>query len=64
MVFALLKFLFAVADILRMRFVCDSLKEGGHLYYVGAGSLGIMGLIDASECPPTYGASEFIVSTV
>ncbi|KAK7504005.1 hypothetical protein BaRGS_00004737 [Batillaria attramentaria] len=36
-----------------------SLREGGHLYYysAGSGSLGIMGLIDASECPPTYGAS-------
>ena len=42
-------------------FICDSLKQGGHLYYLGAGSLGIMGLIDASECPPTYGASKLVV---
>ncbi|KAK7101181.1 glucokinase regulatory protein-like [Littorina saxatilis] len=35
----------------------SSLKQGGHLYYIGSGGLGIMGLIDASECSPTYGAT-------
>ncbi|XP_067678979.1 glucokinase regulatory protein-like [Haliotis asinina] len=34
-----------------------SLKAGGHIYYVAQDSLGIMGMIDASECPPTYGAT-------
>ncbi|XP_050402998.1 glucokinase regulatory protein [Patella vulgata] len=33
-----------------------SLNSGGYIYYVGWDSLGIMGLIDASECQPTYGA--------
>ncbi|KAK6180519.1 hypothetical protein SNE40_012660 [Patella caerulea] len=34
-----------------------SLNSGGCIYYVGWDSLGIMGLMDASECRPTYGAS-------
>ncbi|ESP02485.1 hypothetical protein LOTGIDRAFT_237979 [Lottia gigantea] len=35
----------------------ESLKSGGSIYYIGYDSLGIMGMIDASECRPTYGAS-------
>ncbi|XP_048761099.2 glucokinase regulatory protein-like isoform X2 [Ostrea edulis] len=34
-----------------------SLKSNGSIYYAGENTLGIMGMIDASECPPTYGAS-------
>lgn len=33
-----------------------SLHTKAHVYYVGCDSLGILGLIDASECPPTFGA--------
>jgi hypothetical protein len=36
----------------------SSLRSGGNIYYIGDDSLAIMGLIDASECPPTYGASK------
>ncbi|XP_033123657.1 glucokinase regulatory protein-like isoform X2 [Anneissia japonica] len=36
----------------------ESLNAEGHVYYIGAGISGILGLIDASECPPTY-SSEF-----
>ena len=32
-----------------------SLKNGGRMFYIGAGSSGRMGVLDASECPPTYG---------
>jgi len=32
-----------------------SLKSNGHIYYVSDEKVGILGLIDASECPPTYG---------
>lgn len=32
-----------------------SLKQGGRLFYVGAGTSGRLGILDASECPPTYG---------
>ncbi|CAH1773385.1 unnamed protein product [Owenia fusiformis] len=35
----------------------EGLKHGGHIYYLGMGSLGIVGMIDASECPPTFGAT-------
>ena len=31
------------------------LTKGGHVYYVGAGTSGRLGVLDASECPPTYG---------
>lgn len=34
----------------------DALKAGGHVYYLGEDSIAIIALIDASECPPTYGA--------
>ncbi|MBR2647187.1 MAG: N-acetylmuramic acid 6-phosphate etherase [Clostridia bacterium] len=35
--------------------VVDSFKKGGRLIYVGAGTSGRLGVLDASECPPTYG---------
>lgn len=35
----------------------DAIARGGHLYYLGVGIHGILGLIDASECPPTFGAA-------
>lgn len=31
------------------------LKEGGRLFYLGSGTSGRLGILDASECPPTYG---------
>jgi len=33
----------------------SSMKEGGRLFYVGAGTSGRLGILDASECPPTFG---------
>ena len=35
--------------------IVDALKEGGRLIYVGAGTSGRLGILDASECPPTFG---------
>ena len=35
--------------------VVKAFKEGGRLFYVGAGTSGRLGIVDASECPPTYG---------
>ena len=32
-------------------------KEGGRIFYIGAGTSGRLGVIDAAECPPTYGVS-------
>lgn len=31
------------------------MQEGGRLFYIGAGTSGRLGILDASECPPTYG---------
>ncbi len=39
----------------------DSLKTGGRLFYLGAGTSGRLGILDASECPPTYGTSPEMV---
>ena len=35
--------------------VVDALKNGGRLIYIGAGTSGRLGVLDAAECPPTYG---------
>lgn len=35
--------------------VVDSFKNGGRLLFIGAGTSGRLGIIDATECPPTYG---------
>ena len=36
------------------RLVARALKSGGRLFYVGAGTSGRLGVLDASECPPTF----------
>jgi len=36
--------------------IVDSLRSGGRLLYVGAGTSGRLGVVDASECPPTFGS--------
>ncbi|WP_314591319.1 N-acetylmuramic acid 6-phosphate etherase [Paenibacillus terrigena] len=38
-----------------------ALKNGGRMFYVGAGSSGRLGVLDASECPPTFGINPMIV---
>lgn len=37
------------------------MKEGGRLFYLGAGTSGRLGILDASECPPTFGVEEGVV---
>ena len=34
------------------------MKDGGRLFYIGAGTSGRLGVLDASECPPTFGVSD------
>lgn len=41
--------------------VVIKLKAGGRLFYLGAGTSGRLGIVDASECPPTYGIDHGIV---
>jgi len=35
--------------------IVDRMKNGGRLFYIGAGTSGRLGILDASECPPTFG---------
>lgn len=35
--------------------IIDKMLMGGRLFYIGAGTSGRLGIVDASECPPTYG---------
>ncbi|OZV66405.1 N-acetylmuramic acid 6-phosphate etherase [Winogradskyella aurantia] len=41
--------------------VISKLKNGGRLFYMGAGTSGRLGILDASECPPTFGVSHDLV---
>jgi N-acetylmuramic acid 6-phosphate etherase len=41
--------------------IVNRLKQGGRLFYMGAGTSGRLGILDASECPPTFGVSENVV---
>ena len=49
----------AAIDVIVSRF-----KEGGRLFYVGAGTSGRLGVLDASECPPTFGVSPSLVQGI
>jgi N-acetylmuramic acid 6-phosphate etherase len=40
------------------------MKLGGRLFYIGAGTSGRLGIVDASECPPTFGVSHEIVNGI
>src|SRR6202035_2681375 len=55
----------AIADLARaIEMVAGSLGKGGRLFYVGAGSSGRLGVLDASEIPPTFGASRELVQGI
>lgn len=40
------------------------LKRGGRLFYIGAGTSGRLGVLDASECPPTFGVSHDLINGI
>lgn len=42
----------------------EALKNGGRLFYIGAGTSGRLGILDASECPPTFGVSPELVQGI
>jgi N-acetylmuramic acid 6-phosphate etherase len=44
--------------------VSDAMQSGGRLFYVGAGTSGRLGVLDASEIPPTFGASPELVQGI
>jgi N-acetylmuramic acid 6-phosphate etherase len=41
--------------------IIQRMKEGGRLFYIGAGTSGRLGIVDASECPPTFGVDHGLV---
>ena len=41
--------------------IADQMLSGGRLFYIGAGTSGRLGIVDASECPPTFGVSHELV---
>jgi N-acetylmuramic acid 6-phosphate etherase len=44
--------------------IADRLFQGGRLIYIGAGTSGRLGILDASECPPTYGVSPDLIQGI
>ena len=44
--------------------VVERLKNGGRLIYMGAGTSGRLGVLDASECPPTFGVSPELIQGI
>lgn len=41
--------------------IVPKMKLGGRLFYIGAGTSGRLGVLDASECPPTFGVTDQLV---
>ena len=41
--------------------IVPKMKNGGRLFYIGAGTSGRLGIVDASECPPTFGVDHGLV---
>ena len=59
----------AVADVLpqvekAVAGIVKKLRGGGRLFYIGTGTSGRLGILDASECPPTFGVSPELVQGV
>jgi N-acetylmuramic acid 6-phosphate etherase len=44
--------------------IAENMLSGGRLFYVGAGTSGRLGILDASECPPTYGVPPDLVQGI
>lgn len=44
--------------------IADCFRRGGRLFYVGAGTSGRLGIVDASECPPTFGSAPEMVQAI
>jgi N-acetylmuramic acid 6-phosphate etherase len=44
--------------------IANRLSQGGRLFYIGTGTSGRLGVLDASECPPTFGVSPDMVQGI
>ena len=41
--------------------ILERMRKGGRLFYIGSGTPGRLGIVDASECPPTYGVDNNVI---
>jgi N-acetylmuramic acid 6-phosphate etherase len=57
--FSVEKELGAVGELVEA--ILPRMQSGGRLFYIGAGTSGRLGILDASECPPTFGVPEGLV---
>lgn len=54
-----------IAEIARaVEIIITTLKNGGRLFYIGAGTSGRLAIADAAECPPTFGVSPDLVQAL
>jgi N-acetylmuramic acid 6-phosphate etherase len=54
-----------LSDIARaIEGIIERLRLGGRLFYIGTGTSGRLGVLDASECPPTFGVSKELIQGV
>lgn len=44
-----------------VKVIVEKIRTGGRLFYMGAGTSGRLGILDASECPPTFGVSKNLI---
>ena len=44
--------------------IVERLRAGGHLFYIGTGTSGRLGVLDAAECPPTFGVPSDLVQAI
>jgi N-acetylmuramic acid 6-phosphate etherase len=44
--------------------IYESIKNGGRMFYIGAGTSGRLGVLDASECPPTFGTDPELIQGI
>ena len=44
--------------------IVERLRNGGRLFYIGTGTSGRLGVLDAAECPPTFGVSPELVQAI
>jgi N-acetylmuramic acid 6-phosphate etherase len=44
--------------------IVEAIRSGGRLFYIGAGTSGRLGVLDAAECPPTFGTDPMLVRAI
>jgi len=63
------KVIYAIRSVLKdisavVEIVVDSIKNGGHIFFVGAGTSGRLGVLEAVECPPTFSVDDDLFQAV